>query len=116
MNIAVVCGTLSSPPRSRTLASGSELLCYEITTVLADGSRRSVPVVWLDPVRPPALVRGDEVAAVGVVRRRFFRVGGATQSRTEIEAVVVARGGSSRASKAMRKVVDNLQMSEESGG
>ena len=41
-------------------------------------------------VDPPAAVRrldaGHEVIVVGHVRRRFFRSGGATQSRTEVVA------------------------------
>ena len=32
---------------------------------------------------------GVDVVVIGTVRRRFFRVGGATQSRTEIVADVV---------------------------
>ncbi len=108
MNVAIITGTLSSPPRTRTLASGSELLSYEVTTQLDDGSRLSVPAVWLDPSRPPALQSGDEVAVVGVVRRRFFRAGGSTQSRTEIDAVMVARAGSARAVRAVKRVVEEL--------
>jgi single-strand DNA-binding protein len=36
---------------------------------------------------------GDEIVVVGRVRRRFFRSGGATQSRTEVvvDALVPAR-------------------------
>ena len=45
---------------------------------------------------PPAgsktLEPGDEIVVVGRVRRRFFRAGGATASRVELEADVVARG------------------------
>lgn len=108
MNVAIITGTLSSPPRTRTLASGSELLSYEVTTELDDGSRLSVPAVWLDPSRPPALRQGDEVAVVGVVRRRFFRAGGGTQSRTEIDAAMVARAGSARAARALKTLVEEL--------
>jgi single-strand DNA-binding protein len=103
MNVVVVIGTLSSPPRTRTLASGSQLVSYEVTTEMADGSRLSVPVVWLDPSRPSAFGEGDAVAVVGVVRRRFFRAGGSTQSRTEIEAGTVARADSARAVRALRR-------------
>jgi len=102
MNVALVTGTLSSPPRTRSLPSGSKLVRYEVTTEVSDGSRPSVPAVWLDPSRPPTLAKGDAVTVVGVVRRRFFRAGGATQSRTEIEATTVARTGSARAVKAVR--------------
>ena len=39
------------------------------------------------------LVDGNELVVVGTVQRRFFRVGGATQSRTEVvaESVIPAR-------------------------
>mgnify|MGYP003704667129 FL=1 len=46
----------------------------------------SVPVVWFDPSSPPLLDAGSEVLVRGTVRRRFFRSGGGTQSRTEVLA------------------------------
>lgn len=104
MNVAVVIGTLSSDPKSRDLPSGSELVTYEVTTTEPDG-RRTVPVVWFDPSRPPGLVAGDEVVVVGRVRRRFFRAGAATGSRTEVEARVVARKGTRRGDRAMTDAV-----------
>lgn len=100
MNIAVVEGILSSPPRQRTLPSGSRLWIYEVTTGEA-GERRGVPVVWLDPSRPARLGTGDSVVAVGSVRRRFFRGGGGVASRTELDAEVVAASGSERARRAI---------------
>ncbi len=105
MNIAIVQGMLTSPPRERTLASGDTLISYEIRSVEADESKLTVPVSWLSPSRPPRVDVGDEVVAVGVVRRRFFRAGGATQSRTEIAAELVARPGSKRVQQAMRRAV-----------
>ncbi len=101
MNIAVVRGTITSPPRHRTLASGSQLISYEVTTEQEGRGKLSVPASWLDPTRPPDLDIGDEVVVVGVIRRRFFRTGGSTQSRTEIDADVVARAGSARARRAI---------------
>lgn len=104
MNLAVVIGTLSSDPRPRRLPSGSDLVTYEVTTTGSSGERCTVPVVWFDPSRPPAVARGDAVTVVGRVRRRFFQAGGATASRTEIEARVVAREGSKRAERALTEV------------
>jgi single-strand DNA-binding protein len=96
MNIVMIEGRLSSEPRYRDLPSGSVLHAYEVST--SDGDvTRSVPVVWIDPVRPPKLGEGDQVVVVGMVRRRFFRAGGAVASRTEVEAEVVAKVGSARA-------------------
>jgi single-strand DNA-binding protein len=95
MNLAILRGTLSSDPVERVLPSGSRLLTYEVTVPASgDAAAESVPVAWLDPpARVPALAAGDEVVVVGRVRRRFFRAGGATASRTEVvaEAVVPTR-------------------------
>jgi single-strand DNA-binding protein len=94
MNIVLLRGVLSSPPVVRTLPSGSELCAYEVTTPAEDGPACSVPVAWFDPpARRTALLAGDEVVVVGHVRRRFFRSGGVTTSRTEVVAhgVVPAR-------------------------
>jgi hypothetical protein len=51
-----------------------------------------VPVTWSGPAgTAPGLDAdtGDAVVAVGRVRRRFFRAGGVTQSRTEVVAASV---------------------------
>ena len=60
-----------------------------------------MPVVVLEPGRlGRALEPGDEIVVVGRVRRRFFRAGGATASRVELEADVVARAGDRRRVRA----------------
>ncbi|HEX2851537.1 MAG TPA: hypothetical protein VHN98_13335, partial [Acidimicrobiales bacterium] len=41
---------------------------------------------WKAPASAATLDAGDEVVVVGHVSRRFFRAGGATQSRTEVVA------------------------------
>jgi len=46
---------------------------------------------------------GDEVVVTGRVRRRFYRAGGATQSRTEVVAHAVVRAGDGR---RVRRLVD----------
>jgi single-strand DNA-binding protein len=85
-NVAVVQGSLSGPPRRRDLPSGSVLVELDVTTRGAGGSR-SVPVAWFDPGNEAdGLQAGDEVLVVGHVRRRFFRSGALTQSRTEVVA------------------------------
>ena len=88
-------GTLSSDPTIIELASGSALHRYEVTTRHAVGTD-TVPVVWFDPSRPPAVSAGDPVVVVGRVRRRFFRAGGATRSATEIVASSVGRAGATK--------------------
>jgi len=89
MNLVVLSGHLSSEPVVRELQSGSVLMSFELTTRVEEASV-SVPLVWFDPPKKVAVAAGDEIVAVGTVRRRFFRAGGATQSRTE---VVVAQLG-----------------------
>jgi single-strand DNA-binding protein len=109
MNITVLQGALSRPPEVRELPSGDVLIALEVT-VPAGGGRRaeSVPVVWPDgPASAAALEPDTEVVVVGRVRRRFFRAGGATQSRTEVvaEQVVPVR----QAKRAARLVLGAVQ-------
>ncbi len=89
MNIVILRGTLSSEPALRTLPSGSTLLSCEVTTRSPDGPARSVPVAWFDPPAASLLAVGTDVVATGEVRRRYFRAGGATASRTEVVATTV---------------------------
>jgi single-strand DNA-binding protein len=82
----VLRGTLVSEPRARELPSGSVVVQFDVTT-RDDGGTQSVPVAWFEPTGAgvPA-TPGDQVVVIGSVRRRFFRAGGATQSRTEVVA------------------------------
>jgi len=89
MNVAVIRGHLSSTPVARTLASGSTLVSLEVTTTTADGSSASVPVAWFDPSEVPDWEVGTEVVVRGIVKRRFYRAGEVTQSRTEVVAAEV---------------------------
>lgn len=89
MNIVLLRGTLSSTPASRELPSGTHLMSYEVTTRV-DGAAESVPVAWFDPPASAASLKaGTEVVVSGRVRRRFFRAGAATASRTEVVAIAV---------------------------
>ena len=88
MNVVVLCGSLSSDPVVRSLASGSSVMSLEVSTPTADGVA-SVPVAWFDAPSSATFEAGGEVVVVGTVRRRFFRVGGITQSRTEVVATEV---------------------------
>jgi len=94
-NLVVLRGTLVSDPRTRELPSGSVLVQFDVTT-RDDSGTQSVPVAWFEP--PAAGVpasAGDDLVVIGSVRRRFFRAGGATQSRTEVvaEQVIAATRG-----------------------
>jgi single-strand DNA-binding protein len=97
LNLAVVGGRCSSVPDIRTLGSGRTLAVLQVTTRPDEGPAISVPVVCWDP---PAFVErldaGDEVVAVGRVRRRYYRTGAGVASKVEVEAQVLARGGDRR--------------------
>lgn len=106
MNIVVVRGTLSSPPVERELPSGDRLVTYEVTVRAEGAPTESVPVVWFEaPAQAAALAQGAEVLVVGRVRRRYFRAGGGTGSRTEVVAdVVLAAGQRVRRARAVEQV------------
>ena len=89
-NVVVLVGRLASPAEVRLLAGERRLVSYQLT-VARDGERaETVPVVWFDaPVGSESLPVDEPVTVVGRVRRRFFRVEGATRSRTEVVASAV---------------------------
>ena len=91
LNVTILRGACSSPAEVRELPSTQTLAQLQVTTRV-DGRALSVPVAVIDP---PAWVQeldvGDEIVVLGHVRRRFFRAAGATASRVEVEAEIVAR-------------------------
>ncbi|HET9070787.1 MAG TPA: single-stranded DNA-binding protein [Acidimicrobiales bacterium] len=92
INEVAVAGRLSRPAEQRVLPSGGSLVSLEVTVPRAAGPNETVPVSWADaPAWSATLDVGQEVLVVGRVRRRFFRAGGATQSRTEVVAHRVVR-------------------------
>lgn len=110
MNIVVLQGRLSRPSDERVLGSGTRLVAYDVTVDGPEGGRdETVPVVWLDPPASAALDRDTEVVVVGRVRRRFFRAGGATASRTEVVAdTVVPARQARRAASALDRARHKL--------
>lgn len=87
MNMVILRGRLSRPPQRRALPSGDIVVAYEVTVPRPGERAETVPVAWLEaPVSAADLAVDEEVVVVGRVRRRFFRSGGATQSRTEVAA------------------------------
>lgn len=93
-NLAVIRGTVPKEPQTRALPGGGLVVQFDVTTSVDVGGREvraTVPVAWNDPTptQRRLAVPGVELLVVGTVRRRFFRVGGATQSRTEIVADTV---------------------------
>jgi single-strand DNA-binding protein len=102
-NLVVLTGTVTGEPIRRSLRSGVDVVNFDVATHL-DGETASVPIAWYDP-RDSALssfVSGEEIVVIGTVRRRFFRVGGQTQSRTE---VVVATLVPTRRTKSARSAL-----------
>jgi single-strand DNA-binding protein len=109
MNLTVVRGHLGRPASLRDLGDGRRVLSFDI---VADTEPRggSVPVAWNDPpASAETLDEGEEVVVIGRVRRRFFRAGGSTQSRTEIEAAVVLRARQrARVKRALAEAAEEL--------
>ena len=94
MNVVALRGRLARPAEQRVLPSGEVLVAYEVTIPRPGQRAETVPVVWVNaPARATEFDTDDQVVVVGRVRRRFFRTGGGTGSRTEVvaDAVVPAR-------------------------
>ena len=105
MNIVLLHGLLTREPDVRELPSGDHVASFDLT-VRDDGYETEVvPVAWPDAPLGSVdkLEAGSEVIVTGRVRRRFFRAGGATQSRTEVVASTVV---TSRQAKAAHRAID----------
>ena len=117
MNVVVLAGRLSTPPAERVLQSGTRLLSLQVTTESVEARADTVPVAWFDPTAGALdMQEGDEVVVVGRVRRRFFRAGTATQSRTEVVAdrVIPARRAAA-VRTALASAVERLATGLEPG-
>jgi single-strand DNA-binding protein len=97
-NVALLRGAVVGELISRDLPSGSTVVQFDVATTITAGDKTakvSVPVSWVDPPSRALdpIEQGLDVVVVGTVRRRFFRSGGSTQSRTEVvvDAIVPAR-------------------------
>jgi single-strand DNA-binding protein len=111
MNVVILRGHLSSAPSSRTLPSGDTLVTFEVTTRPPEGPAETVPVAWPDaPRRAATLPPGAEVVVTGRVRRRFFKAGTATASRTEVlaDAVLPVRNAL-RVQAAVRRTMERAE-------
>ena len=104
LNLAVVAGPVSTAPEIRALPSGSAVASVGVRT--RSGERTtSVPVcVWDPPAWLAELSPGDELIVLGTVRRRFYRSGGATGSRVEVDATFVGRPGRRQRDAVARRV------------
>ncbi len=117
MNVVFLRGSLSSPPVRRELPSGDSLVAYEVTVRPPAGPAESVPVAWFGaPASAEGFTTGAEVLVTGRVRRRFFRAGGTTASRTEVLAeTVVLASQKRRASRAVQRAVDRVEEASGAG-
>jgi len=98
VNIVVVEGVLARPVARRELPSGEVQASLELGGL--EGA--PVPVVAADQLVPELEV-GARVLVSGSVRKRFFRAGGATQSRTEVVADMVVPAGDRRRGRRLRE-------------
>ena len=115
MNVVVLRGTVVRFPEVRELPSGSRLVSFDLRTTGPEGRAETVPVSWADPpsADEESLCEETEVVVVGRIRRRFFRSGGATQSRTEVVAERVARP---RQAKRVRSALEGAIEAISAGG
>ncbi len=110
MNVVALTGRLSRPAEQRILPSGDRLVAIDVSVARENERAEGVPVVWFNaPASAADLDIDDKVVVVGRVRRRFFRAGGATQSRTEVVAdAVVPSRQAKRAKAALAAAADQL--------
>jgi single-strand DNA-binding protein len=85
--MVVVIGNLGKPLQVRSLPSGLSLASFDLLVPRPDQAGDTVPVALFDPEEHVGeWDAGQQLLAIGRVRRRFFRVEGSTQSRTEVVA------------------------------
>jgi len=108
-------GRVSRPAGHRVLPSGDRLVSLELSMAQPGRRTETVPVVWFEAPALATMLDVDEQAAVvGRVRRRFFRSGGSTQSRTEVVAdTVVPLRRIQRAHKVLAEAVSRLDAALE---
>jgi len=111
-NLVVLRGLIRRDPEFRVLASGDELMTLDLTVRSGEAPAESVPVVWPNPAAAAVkFIEGDDVVVVGRIRRRFFRAGGSTATRTEVHAdkILSARSGV-RIRTALEPRVEDLNL------
>ena len=111
INLVVLVGRLARPAEQRELPSGDRLVAYEVTVARPGARAEGVPVVWVGAPAAAADHDVDEVVlVVGRVRRRFFRAGGTTHSRTEVVAdTVVPTRLAKRARAALEAACNRME-------
>jgi single-strand DNA-binding protein len=111
MNLVVVQGLVREDPVASALSSGQEALSFELSVRNADDNLEPVPVVCYGA--SVSLEVDDDVVVVGRVRKRFYRAGGVTQSRTEVVATrIVPARRRAQVNKAIDDAVELLSARE----
>jgi hypothetical protein len=110
MNIAVVRGVVLREPQERTLANGQKVVSLDVNVSYEDRPNENLEVVWVDPPRNLVVPRqGNEIFAIGRVRRRFFTTGAGTVSRTEVVAdTVLTTRQKSRITRCLQEAAATL--------
>jgi single-strand DNA-binding protein len=118
INLVVLHGRLTRPAELRILPSGDRLLSFDLSIQRPGERAESVPVTCSEPPASCVDLDVDEtVVVVGRVRRRFFRSGGATQSRTEVVAETLVRARHAKRAKiALASAVNQLQAAQSAIG
>jgi hypothetical protein len=101
-NVVVLIGEVVTDPVDSELPDGVVVTNCDVATY-TDLGRMIVPIVLSEVSTPVRL--GDEICAVGFVRKRFYRTGGAVQSRTE---VVVKRNVRVRQKAQMQRLLEHV--------
>ena len=109
-NLVLLRGTINRAPITRVLSSAVVVLSFDLAVRPVDERLEVVPVSWFDPpARACRLDADSDVCVIGRVRRRFFRAGGATTSRTEVVAdTVVSSGASTQLRAAIAPLLEAL--------
>jgi hypothetical protein len=111
MNIVVLQGTVREEPLTHTLASGKDALSFELSVCAPTGEATRVPVVVINARVDVRL--DDELVVIGGVRKRFFRVASATQSRTEVVAAkVVPVRRRAQVQRALEQAIEAISTGE----
>ncbi|MFN0092810.1 MAG: hypothetical protein ACKVWR_21455 [Acidimicrobiales bacterium] len=90
-NVVVVVGQVAQAA-SPLSVSGEALVSFEVVLEGPGGRREAAPVVATPELCGEQGPPPGPVVVIGRVRQRFFRVNGATQSRTEVVAERVVSG------------------------
>jgi single-strand DNA-binding protein len=109
-NLTILVGVLTRDAELRTLPSGDHVVSLELSVRPEGAPAESVPVAWPGaPTRAASWTAGEELLVTGRVRRRFFRAGGSTQSRTEVVATrIVSTRRAAAAGKVLTAAIGSL--------